>query len=73
MYVNDNNVTYSDSFGPEHVPKEIKKFIGNKTMIANIFRLQGYDLIANIDRLQAFDSIMCGYFCTGFINFMFKR
>ena len=41
-------------------------------MTANIFRLQGYDLIANIDRLQAFDSIMCGYFCTGFIDFMLK-
>ena len=30
LYVNDNNVTYFDSFGVEHIPKEIKKFIGNK-------------------------------------------
>ena len=39
------------------IPKEIKKFRGNKT---NIYRIQGYD------------SIMCGYFCIGFINFMLK-
>ena len=39
---------------------EIMKFIGNKKIIANIFRIQAYD------------SIMCGYFSTGFINFMFN-
>ena len=55
-----NNITYFDSFGVEHIPKEIKKIIGNKNMIANIFRT------------QACDSILCGYFCIGFINFMFK-
>ena len=27
-YVNDNNGTYFDSFGVEHIQKEIKKFIG---------------------------------------------
>ena len=56
----NNNTTYFDSFGVEHIPREIKKFIGNKNIIANIFRIQAYD------------SIMCGYFCIGFINFMFK-
>ena len=30
LYVNDNNVTYFDSFTVEHIPKEIRKFIGNK-------------------------------------------
>ena len=30
------------------------------------------NIIANIFRIQAYDSIMCGYFCIGFINFMFK-
>ena len=33
LYVNDNNVTYFDSFGVEHIPKEIRKFIGNKNVI----------------------------------------
>ena len=32
LYVNDNNVTFFDSFGVEHIPKEIKKFIGNKNV-----------------------------------------
>ena len=32
MYVNDNNAIYFDSFGVEHIPKEIKKFKGNKNV-----------------------------------------
>ena len=36
------------------------KFIGNKNITANIFRIKSYD------------SIMCGYFCIRFINFMFN-
>ena len=28
-------------------------------------------MIANIFRIQAYDSVMCGYFCIGFINYMF--
>ena len=58
MYVKNNDITYFDSFAVEHIPKEIKKFIDNKNIIANIFRIQTYD------------SILCGYFCIGFINFM---
>ena len=58
MYVHNNNVTYFDSFGAEHIPKEIKTFIKNKNIKTNIFRIQAYD------------SIMCGYFCIGFIYFM---
>ena len=27
-----NNVTYFDSFGQEHIPKEIKRFIGNRNI-----------------------------------------
>ena len=60
LYVNDDNVTYFDSFGVEHIPKEIKKFIGNKNVMTNIYRIQTYD------------SIMCEYFCIGFIDFMLK-
>ena len=60
LWVNNNNVTYFDSFGVEHIPKEIKTFINNKNIKTNIFRIQAYD------------SIMCGYFCIGFIDFMFK-
>ena len=60
LYVNNNTMIYFDSFGVEHIPKEIIKFIGNNKKI-----------ITNIYRIQAYDSIMCGYFCIGFINFMF--
>ena len=58
LYVNNKIVTYFDSFGVEHIPKEIMKFIGNKNIITNIFRIHAYN------------SIMCGYFCIGFIDFM---
>ena len=45
LFVNRNNVIYFDSFGVEHIPKEIKKFSGNKNIISNIYRIQAYDLI----------------------------
>ena len=61
LYVNNKIVTYFDSFGVEHIPKEIMKFIVHHKKI-----------ITNIYRIQAYDSIMCGYFCIGFINFMFN-
>ena len=60
LYVNAKNATYFDSFGIEHISKEIRKLIGNK----NITR--------NISRMLAFDSIMCGHFCIGFIDFILK-
>ena len=60
MYINNNDVTYIDRFGVEHIPKEIKTLIANKNIKTNIIRIQAYD------------SIMCEYFCIGFIDFMFK-
>ena len=39
LYVNTKTVTYAHSFGLEHIPKEIKKFINNKNIIANISRI----------------------------------
>ena len=44
LYFNDNNVTYFDSFGAEHIPKEIRKIIG-KNIITNIYRVQAYHSI----------------------------
>ena len=58
LFCNRNEIVYFDSFGAEHIPEEIKEFIGNKNIKANIFRV------------QANDSVMCGYFCIGFIDFM---
>ena len=45
LYVNVNNMTYFDSFGFEHIPKEIKKFIQNKNIFTNVYRIQAYDSI----------------------------
>ena len=45
LYVQNNNVTYFDSFGAEHIPKEIKEFVKNKNTTTNIFRMQAYDSI----------------------------
>ena len=58
FYINNNDNTYFDSFGVEHISKEIKTFINNKNIKIDIFRIQAYD------------SIMCGCFCIGFIDFM---
>ena len=40
LYVKNNEVIYFDSFGVEHIPNEIKKFIGHKNTKTNIFRIQ---------------------------------
>ena len=61
LYVKNNEVIYFDGFGVEHISKEIKKFIRNKEIKTNIFRIQAYN------------SIMCGYFCIGCIDFMFAN
>ena len=58
LFCKKNEIVYFDSFDVEHIPEEIKRFIGNKNIKANIFHVQGND------------SIMCGYFCIGFIDFM---
>ena len=59
LFVKANKVIYFDSFGIEHIPKEINKFSNN-------------NIESNIFRIQAYDSIMCGYFCIEFINYMLK-
>ena len=58
LFCNRSKIVYFDSFGVEHVPEEIKEFVGNENIKANIFRV------------QAKNSVMCGYFCIGFIDFM---
>ena len=58
LYFVKTKVVYFDSFGVEHIPEEIKEFIGNKNIKANIFRV------------QANNSVICGYFCIEFIGFI---
>ena len=45
LFCNRNKIVYFDSFGVEHIPKEIKAFIENKNIKANIFRVQANDLV----------------------------
>ena len=61
FYCKNDEILYFDSFGVEHVPKEKEKFIGHKNIKTNIFRVKSSNLI------------MFGYFCIGFIYFMFCR
>ena len=55
LYVSSNNIMY---FGVKRIAKQIEKFLRNKNIITNIYKI------------QAFNSIMYGYFCIGFIDFM---
>ena len=59
-FVKKNEIVYFESFGVEYVPKEIEKFIEQKNIKTNMFRIQSNN------------SIMCGYFCIGFIDFMLE-
>ena len=54
-------VTYFESSGAEYISKESKKFIDNK------------NITININRIQVYYSMMCGYFCIGFIDFMLNN
>ena len=60
LYVNAENIADFDRFGVEHIPKEIRKFIGNENVTTKIYRIKAYN------------SIMCGNSCIGFIDFMLK-
>ena len=58
LFCNRSEIVYFDGFGVEHVPEEIKEFAGNENIISKIFRV------------QANHSVMRGYYCIGFIDFM---
>ena len=60
MYVNTENVKYFGNFGVEHIPNEVTKIIENENIITSLYRIPAYD------------SIICVYFCIGFIDFMLK-
>ena len=53
-----NTVVYFDSFGIEYIPQEVLHKIRDKSITLNLFRIQGDD------------SIMCGFSCIAFIEYM---
>ena len=58
LFCNRSEIVYFNSFGAEHVPEEIIEFVGIRNIKSNTFRV------------QANNSVICGYFCIGFIDFM---
>ena len=56
FYLNGENVLYICSFGVQHFPKQTKKFVGDKNVATNIYRIQ----------------TKSRYVCTEFVNFMLK-
>ena len=58
-----DEVIYYDSFGVEYVPKEIMERIENKNIKTK----------TSIFRIQDNNSVMCGYFCTVFIEYMLNN
>ena len=58
LFCRRSEIVYFNKFGVENVAEEIREFVRNKNVKANIFRV------------QANNSVMCGYFCIGFIDFM---
>ena len=59
LYVNGNIVIYLIAFGVNIFQNKLKS-LWEKNIIAKMYRIQVYD------------SIMCGYFCIEFIDFMLK-
>ena len=63
VFVKKDELIYFDSLGVEYIPKKIMEKIehsslGIKNIKTSIFRIQDYN------------SIMCGYFCILFIEYM---
>ena len=59
LHINASKATYFDSFGIEHIPQEVLEFVGGRHIDSNIFRVQSKK------------SVLCGYFCIKFLEFMF--
>ena len=61
IFVNDDHTVYFDSFGVEHLPQEVGHFLREKETEANVFRV------------QPAKSVLCGYYCRKFLDYMFDR
>ena len=58
LFIERNATVYCDSFGIEYIPQEVSSKIKDKSITHNIFRI------------QSDDSIMCGYYCIAFIEYL---
>ena len=58
LFTDRNTAVYFDSFGIEYIPKELLNKEKDKSTAQNIFKAQDKD------------SIMCGFYCIAFIEYM---
>ena len=58
LFIDRNTALYFDSFGIKYIPQEVLNKIKDKSIIHNIFRIQDNE------------SIMCGFYCIAFIEYM---
>ena len=58
LFINRNTAVYFDSFGIEYIPQEVLNKFKDKSIMHNILRIQDDD------------SIVCGFCCIAFIEYM---
>ena len=58
LFADRSTAVYFDSFGIEYIPQEVLNKIKDKSITHNIFSIQGNE------------SIMCGFYCITFIEYM---
>ena len=58
LFIDRNIAVYLDSFGIEYIPLEVLNKIRDKSITRNIFRIQDNE------------SILCGFYCITFIEYM---
>ena len=66
IFVKEDEVIYFDSFGVEYIPKETMEIIEHSS-------LGNKNIKTSISRMQDYNSIMCGYFCILFIEYMLNN
>ena len=56
LYVNAENLTCFDSFRVEHIPKQIRKFNGNKNIAINILCVDAFvlDLLISCEKVEVY-------------------
>ena len=61
LFIDRNIAMYFDSFGIEYIPQEVFNKIENNS------------ITRNISGIQDDDSIMCGFYCVAFIEYMIEE
>ena len=57
LFIDRNTDVYFDSFGSEYIPQVLNK-------------IKGKSITQNIFRIRSDDSVMCGFYCIAFIEYI---